>query len=126
MPRPKLTRRESEIMDILHRLGRASAHEVLDGLDRPPSYSAVRALLRLLEERGHVRHVQDGQRYVYLPTASRSEARKSALSHMVRTFFAGSVEEAVVALLDLPRAKLTANELERLALLVEKAKREGR
>lgn len=126
MAKPPLTRREREIMDILHRLGRASAHEVLAALERPPSYSAVRALLRLLEERGHVRHVQDGQRYLYLPTASPSEARKNALSHVLRTFFDGSVEQAVVALLDLPRAKLTAEELDRLALLVEKAKREGR
>src|SRR6185369_9982381 len=103
MPKPPLTRREREIMDILHRLRRATAHEVKDNLPDPPSYSAVRALLRLLEERGHVRHVQEGQKYVYLPAIARSEARKSALAHVVRTFFGGSVEQAVAALVDASR-----------------------
>lgn len=124
--KPPLTRREREIMDILYRLGRATAHEVLEHLPDPPSYSAVRALLRLLEERGHVRHVQEGQAYVYLPAVARSDARKSALSHVVRTFFGGSVEQAVAALVDSPRAKLSRDELDRLAELIEKAKKEGR
>src|SRR4051812_43180527 len=92
-----LTRREREIMDILYRRGRATAHEVLGDLAEAPSYSAVRALLRLLEERGHVKHVEDGQRYVYSPTVARGDAKKSALFHVVRTFFAGSVEQAVAA-----------------------------
>src|SRR5678815_456866 len=96
----QLTRREREIMDILHRRGKATAHEVLEALADPPSYSAVRALLRLLEERGHVKHTVDGQRYVYAPAVTRGEARKSALSHLVKTFFSGSVEEAVAALVD--------------------------
>jgi predicted transcriptional regulator len=126
MARTALTRREREIMDIVYRLGRATAQEVLDAMKEPPSYSAVRALLRLLEERGHLRHVRDGQRYVYLPTTSRSDARRSALLHVVRTFFQGSVEQTVATLLDSSRAKLTEAELERLAALVEKAKREGR
>jgi predicted transcriptional regulator len=124
--KPELTRRERQIMDILHRRGRASAQEVLEHLADPPSYSAVRALLRLLEERGHVRHVQDGQKYVYLPVVARSDARRSALSHMVRTFFDGSVEAAVAALVDSPRSKLSRAELDRLSQLIEKAKREGR
>ena len=121
-----LTRREREIMDILYRLGRATAHEVLDHLPAPPSYSAVRALLRLLEERGHVRHVQEGQRYIYLPAVARSDARKSALSHLVRTFFGGSVEHAVAALVDSSRTKLSRDELDRLAQLIENARKEGR
>src|SRR5215470_8662167 len=86
-----LTRREREIMDILHRRGRATAHEVMDALADPPSYSAVRTFLRLLEERGHVRHEQDGPRYVYTPTVARREAQRSAITHLVDTFFDGSV-----------------------------------
>src|ERR1700685_897413 len=98
MPKPPLTRREREIMDVLHRLHRATAHEVLDGLADPPSYSAVRTHLRLLEERGHVKHVEEGQRYGFSPAAAPSDARRSALSQVVRTFFGGSVEQAVTAL----------------------------
>jgi len=119
-----LTRREREIMDILHRRGKATAHEVLEGLDDPPSYSAVRALLRLLEERGHVKHTLDGQRYVYAPAVTRSDARRSALSHLVKTFFAGSVEDAVAALVD--RSKLSHEELDRLSAIIDRAKEEGR
>ena len=123
---PSLTRREREIMDILHRRGRATAHDVLADLAEPPSYSAVRALLRLLEERGHARHVQEGQAYVYLPATSRGEARKSALAHVVRTFFAGSVEETVAALVESSRSKLSQDELDRLADVIDRAKKEGR
>lgn len=123
---PSLTRREREIMDILHRRGRATAHEVLDDLPDPPSYSAVRALLRLLEERGHVRHTQEDQRYVYRPAVAPSDARKSALSHLVKTFFAGSVEDAVAALVESSRTKLSREELDRLAELIDRAKTEGR
>lgn len=119
-----LTRREREIMDILYRRGRATAHEVLEDLADPPSYSAVRALLRLLEERGHVKHTLDGQRYVYAPAVARSDARKSALSHLVKTFFGGSVEDAVAALVD--RSKLSREELDRLSDIIERAKKEGR
>src|SRR3954470_23699865 len=108
-----LTRREREIMDVLYRRGRATAHEVLEDLADAPSYSAVRALLRLLEERGHVKHTQDGQRYVFAPAVARGDARKSALSHLVKTFFAGSVEDAVAALVD--RSKLSPEELDRLS-----------
>lgn len=122
----QLSRREREIMDILYRRGRATAAEVLEDMADPPSYSAVRALLRILEEHGHARHVQDGPRYVYLPAVARSDARKSALSHVVTTFFDGSVEQAVAALVESSRSKLSKDELERLAQLIEKAKKEGR
>jgi predicted transcriptional regulator len=129
MQRPRttqLTRREREIMDILYRRGRATVHEVLEDLVDPPSYSAVRALLRLLEERGHVRHVQDGLRYVYMPAQGRSDARRSALAHVVRTFFEGSVEQAVAALVDPSRSKLSREELDRIAELINRAKKDGR
>src|SRR4051812_6180612 len=121
-----LTRREREIMDILYRRGRATVHDVLEDMAEPPSYSAVRALLRLLEERGHVRHVEEGQTYVYLPAVARGEARKSALAHLVHTFFEGSVEQAVATLVESSRAKLSREELDRLAKLIERAKKEGR
>ena len=119
-----LTRREREIMDILHRRGKATAHEVLEGLAEAPSYSAVRALLRLLEERGHVKHTVDGQRYVYAPAVGRGDARKSAVSHLLKTFFDGSVEEAVAAMVG--RSKLSRDELDRLSEIIERAKKEGR
>jgi len=122
----KLTRREREIMDILHRRGRATAHEVLADLGDPPSYSAVRTFLRLLEERGHAKHVQDGMAYVYSPVASRADAKRSALAHVVRTFFAGSVEQAVAALVDSSKSKLTREELDRIAEHIARAKKEGR
>ena len=121
-----LTRRERQIMDIIYRLGKATAQEVLENIPEPPSYSAVRALLRLLEERGHVRHVTEGQKYVYLPAVGRSDARRSALSHVVRTFFGGSVEQAIATLVDSSRSRLSPDELDRLSELIEKAKKEGR
>jgi predicted transcriptional regulator len=121
-----LTRREREIMDILYRRGRATAAEVLEDMANAPTYSAVRALLRILEDEGHIKHVQEGPRYVYLPAVARSDARKSALSHVVTTFFDGSVEQAVVTLVESSKAKLSKDELERLARLIEKAKKEGR
>jgi predicted transcriptional regulator len=124
MSKTVLTRREREIMDILYRRGRATAHEVLEELADPPSYSAVRALLRILEERGHVKHTQDGQRYIYGPAVARGDARKSALSHLVKTFFAGSVEDTVAALVD--RSKLSPEELERLSDIIDRARKEGR
>jgi predicted transcriptional regulator len=121
-----LTRREREIMDILHRRGRATAHEVMDDLADPPSYSAVRTFLRLLEERGHVRHEQDGPRYAYTPTVARRDAQRSALAHLVDTFFDGSIEDAVATLVESSRPKLSEQELDRIASLVAKAKKEGR
>ena len=93
-------------------------------MTEPPTYSAVRALLRILEDEGHIKHVQDGPRYVYLPAVARSDARKSALSHVVTTFFDGSVEQAVATLVE--KSRLSPDELERLAQLIEKAKKEGR
>jgi predicted transcriptional regulator len=121
-----LTRREREIMDILYRRERATAAEVLEDMEKPPTYSAVRALLRILEDEGHIKHVQDGPRYVYLPAVARKDARKNALTHLVTTFFDGSVEQAVATLVESSRSKLSKDELERLAQLIEKAKKEGR
>jgi predicted transcriptional regulator len=126
MERPSLTRREREIMDIIHRLGRATAQDVLDNLAKAPSYSAVRALLRLLEERGHVKHIKDGARYVYLPCASPSDARRKALSHVVATFFGGSVERTMLSLLESSRSNLSSEELDRLADMVESARKKGK
>jgi predicted transcriptional regulator len=100
--------------------------EVLDDLPDPPSYSAVRALLRVLEEKGHVEHEEDGPRYAYGPTVPRSEALESAMQRLVRTFFDGSTERAVAAFLDMSAADLSEEELERLAELIEQAKEEGR
>ena len=124
--RSQLTRRERQIMDVIYRLGKATAQDVLDNIPDAPSYSAVRALLRLLEERGHVRHVTEGQKYVYLPAVGRSDARRSALSHVVRTFFGGSVEQAIATLVDTAKTKLSPEELDRLSDLIDKAKKEGR
>ncbi len=121
-----LTRREREIMDVLHRRGRATAQEVLDDLAEPPSYSAVRTFLRLLEERGHVRHVQEGPRYVYMPTVERRDAQRSALAHLVDTFFDGPVENAVATPVESSKPKLSREELDRIAALLAKAKKEGR
>ncbi len=101
----QLTRRERQIMDIVYRRGRATAAEVLAELPDPPSYSAVRALLRILEEKGYLRHQQEGPRYVFLPTLARDKARRSALKQMVQTFFDGSAEQAVAALLDMSQPR---------------------
>src|SRR5256885_10489858 len=111
----QLSRRERQIMDVIYRRGRATAAEVLDDIPDPPSYSAVRALLRLLEEKGHVRHEQDGPRYIYTPIVNRDRARRSALKHVVRTFFDGSATDAVAALLD-GEGKLDDTELDRLSV----------
>ena len=113
-------------MDVVFRLGRATAAQVLAELPDPPSYSAVRALLRTLEEKGYVRHREDGPRYVYEPTMARETARRSALRHLVKTFFNGSTEQTVAALLDASDRKLSAEELTRLSALIEQARREGR
>ncbi len=123
---PQLSRRERQIMDVIYRLGRATAQEVRENLPDPPSYSAVRALLRVLEEKGHVKHTQDGPRYVYLPTVPREEARKNALTRLVRTFFDGSAEQAVAALLDMSGEDFTTDELDRLHVLIDRAREEGR
>ena len=128
---PLLTRRERQIMDILYRQGRASAAEVMDALSGSPNYSTVRTQLRVLEEKGHVRHEEHGLRYVYSPAVPRRAARKSALRHLVETFFDGSAENAVAALLGGEGARLSDEELQRIAELVHKsrsghaAKKEG-
>ena len=120
-----LSRRERQILDILYERGQASAAEVQAGLPEPPSYSAVRALLRILEEKGHVRHQQDGPRYVYLPTLARDNAKRSALHHVLKTFFDGSAEQAISALLDESSSRLSPAELDRLARLIDSARKSG-
>ncbi len=125
-PHIDLSRRERQIVDILYSRGRASVAEVLEDLPDPPSYSAVRAMLRILEEKGHLEHDQEGPRYLYRPTLPRAKAQKSAMERIVRTFFDGSAERAVAALLDLSASELSDQELGRLADLIEQAKKEGR
>jgi len=121
-----LSRRERQIMEVVYRSGRATAGEVLEGLPDPPSYSAVRALLKILEGKGHLRHVLEEGRYVWLPTVPRERARRSALQSLLQTFFEGSTEKAVAALLAQSKTKLSEEELERLARLVADAREEGR
>ena len=120
-----LSKRERQIMDILYRGGQASAAEVQADLPDPPSYSAVRATLRILEEKGHVQHSQDGPRYVFKPAVARNKATRSAIRHLVRTFFDGSAEQAVATLLDESTSKLTPEELDRLAALIDEARSKG-
>ena len=119
-----LSRRERQIMDVLYKLGRASVAEVLEKLDGRQHYSTVRAQLRVLEKKGHLRHEEDGSKYVYLPVIPREEARRSALSHLMDTFFDGSTEKLVGALLGEEGSKISSEELERLVKLIEKNKKE--
>jgi predicted transcriptional regulator len=126
MDKPGLSRRERQIMDALYTLSEATVGEVMERMPDPPSYSAVRATLRVLEEKGHVKHKQDGPRYLYLPTVSRDKAQSHALKHLVGTFFGGSVEQAVVALLSMPETNLSDTQLEKLAEQVRRAEEEGR
>jgi BlaI family transcriptional regulator, penicillinase repressor len=121
-----LSRRERQIIDILYRRGRATAAEVMEDLPGDSSYSTVRTQLRVLEEKGHVRHEQDGQRYVYSPAVPRGTVRRSALKHLVETFFDGSVEQTVAALLGGDAARLSEDELKRIGELIEKARTEGK
>ncbi len=121
-----LGRRERQIIDTVYRLGRATVAQVRAELPDPPSYSAVRGMLNLLEEKGHLRHEQDGLRYVYLPVVAQADASRTAMAHVVRTFFGGSPAEAVTALFDLPERKLSREELEHLSQLVRQAMKEGR
>ena len=120
-----LTRRERQIMDILYRRGRATATEVMEELAGDPHYSTVRTQLRILEEKGHVSHEEHRLRYVYMPAVPRRAARKSALRHLVDTFFDGSAEQVVAAVLGGEGSRLTEEELDRIAELVEKARKEG-
>ncbi len=121
-----LSRRERQIMDALYARGSASVAEVREDLPDPPSYSAVRAMLRVLEDKGHLKHRQEGPRYVYEPTQSRARARRTAVQRLVHTFFDGSTEQAVAALLDLKGEPLDDVELRRLSDLIDKARKEGR
>ncbi len=122
----KLSRRERQIMDVLYRLGRATAAEILENIPDPPGYSAVRAMLRVLEEKRHIRHEEKDLRYVFMPVVTRDKARRSAVRHMLDTFFEGSPEQAVATLLDVSGRNLSQEEFDRLAALIEKAREEGR
>lgn len=121
-----LSRRERQIMDVLYRLGRATAAEILASIPDPPGYSAVRAMLRVLEEKKHIRHEEKDLRYVFMPVVPREKARRSAVRHMLETFFEGSPEQAVATLLDISGRHLSGDDYDRLAALIEKARQEGR
>ena len=127
MPKkPEFSRREREIMDLIFRRGRATAAEVLAGMRNPPSYSAVRSTLSILENKGHLIHEQDGNRYVYRPTADPKKARLSALDHVLDTFFDGSAAEVVSALIEERGSDISKPELDKLTQLIKQARREGR
>ncbi|HXI44447.1 MAG TPA: BlaI/MecI/CopY family transcriptional regulator [Bryobacteraceae bacterium] len=121
-----LSRRERQILDILYQRGSAGVAEIQAGLPHTPSYSAVRALVRILEEKGHVKHEERDGRYVYTPRVSRAKASRSAVTHLVETFFNGSPEQAMAALLDVSARGLSREELDRLAGMIDKARKEGR
>ncbi|HYO46600.1 MAG TPA: BlaI/MecI/CopY family transcriptional regulator [Gemmatimonadota bacterium] len=122
----ELSRRERQIMDIVYRLGEATAAEVRENLSDPPGYSAVRAMLRILEEKGHLKHDQLGPRYVFQATLPVESARRTALRRLLQTFFDNSLEEAVATLLDVESSNVTEEELERLARMIDQARKEGR
>jgi predicted transcriptional regulator len=127
MTRPAgLSRREREIMDILYQRGKSSASEVREAMTDAPSYSAVRAMLRILEGKSHVKHQAEGLRYVYLPTVTVDRAKRSAVKHLLETFFKDSPEQIVAALLDVSSTRLTREELDRMAEMIEQAKKEGK
>src|SRR5215831_16811092 len=121
-----LSRRERQIMDVLYRRESATAAEVMENLPDAPGYSAVRALLRILEQKGHIRHEERAGKYVFMPTMRRDQAKRSALRHLVQTFFGGSAEDAVAALLDPRSSKLSELELDRLQQLIDKARKGGK
>jgi len=121
-----LSRRERQIMDVIYALQEATVNQVLERLPSPPGYSAVRALLRVLEQKGHLVHRQDGPRYIYAPTWPREKARRSALKHLLQTFFDDSAEDVVAALLDISEDSLSARDYSRLRELIENARKEGR
>jgi predicted transcriptional regulator len=121
-----LSRRERQIMDILYQRGKAPASEVMAAMESAPGYSAVRAMLRVLEEKGHVKHQAEGLKYVYVPVVARDKAKRSAVKHVMETFFNGSAEQIVAALLDVASARLTREELDRMSEMIEQAKKEGK
>ena len=122
---PDLSRRERQILDALYAAGRATAADIQGAIPDPPSYSAVRTLLRILEDKGHVKHEQEGAKYVYLPTVERHNAQRSALRHMLNTFFGGSATQAMAALLDEESLELPKKDVERLKAVIERARKEG-
>jgi len=121
-----LSRRERQIMEILYQRGKGSAAEVREAMADAPGYSAVRAMLRVLEEKGHLKHQEEGLKYVFVPTMGRDKAKRSAVKHVLDTFFNGSPEQIVAALLDVSATRLTREELERMSEMIERAKREGK
>jgi BlaI family penicillinase repressor len=121
-----LSRREREMMNIIFARGRATATDVMDAMDDPPTYSAVRATLRVLEQKGHLKHQHDGTRYVYLPTVNRERVRLSALDQLLATFFDGSAANVVATLIERQKANMTDEELGRLSTLIDEARKEGR
>jgi BlaI family transcriptional regulator, penicillinase repressor len=121
----QLSRRERQIMDVIYKLGKATAADVHERLADQPTYSTVRAKLRVLEEKGYVRHEEQGPRYLFIPTTPRDKARRSALQHLVETFFGGSAEQVVATLLDSSASRLTDTELQRLSDMIEKARKDG-
>ena len=123
---PGLSRRERQILDIRYQRGKAAASEVREAMPDAPSYSAVRAMLRVLEDKGHVKHQAEGLKYVYVPTVARDKAKRSAVKHLLDTFFKESPEQVVAALLDVSSTRLTREELDRMSEMIEKAKREGK
>jgi predicted transcriptional regulator len=122
----ELSRRERQIMDIIYRLGEATVNDVLENLSDPPSYSAVRAFLRILEKKKYLRHKQDGPRYLYRPVVSREKAGQSALSGLLKNFFNGSREKMIATLLDAPSSELSKEELDRLMKKIDQARKDGR
>lgn len=124
--RPSLSRREREVMDVLFRRGEATVSEVMEAMTAPPTYSAVRSILRVLEEKGHVSHREDGPRYVYAPAEAREKARRAAVDHLVETFFDGSAEQALAALLRRSDLDLSEGQVQRIAGAIRKAGEEGR
>ena len=122
----RLSRRERQVMDVIHRRGKATAAEVQADLDDPPSYSAVRALLRVLEEKGHVRHRRVGNKYRYEPTVPATRARRSALRHLLNTFFGDSPAQAMAAMLEDPAIDYTDEELDAMARMIREARKAGR
>lgn len=121
-----LSRRERQIMEVLYQRGKASASEIREAIGDAPSYSAIRTLLKVLEDKGHVKHRAEGLKYVYMPTVGQQKAKRSAVKHVLDTFFNGSPEQVVAALLNVASTRLTREELGRMGEMIEKAKKEGR
>jgi predicted transcriptional regulator len=126
IPPLDLGRRERQIMEVVYRLGRASASDIRANLPDPPSYSAVRAMLRFLEDKGHLDHEQEGMRHIYFPTVSKDDVGESTMKHVLQTFFAGSTAAAMAALLDASESAPSDEELDTLERLIQQAREQGR